>query len=293
MNLIGILIALALEYSLSHLPQWRQHHWYARFAHWLRQHIDSGAFWNSPMALLLLAVPVPLGVYLVDYFAESASPILGVAWSVVVLLLCLGPRDLFEEAHSYAQASDAGDRERLASIEDDLQCSTPQLRRPGSPEVGVVAAIPVQAHERLLGVLLWFFLLGPLGAALYRLVSELPELAEEVRAGESLQAVCRRLHDLAAWVPVRVTALAYALAGSTEEAITAWREAATGTDSRWRDRSWAVLAMVGCASIREDDEAGCAGDTRRGVEAATGMVRRSLFILLAVFALFTIGGWVA
>lgn len=293
MNLIGILIALALEYSLSHWPQWRQHHWFARFAQSLRQMLDFSSFWNSPLALLLLAVPVPLGVLLIDQAVESVSPVLGVVWSVLVLLLCLGPRDLFEEAQSYAQAVSNNDQSDISSIEGDLRRGIPLLRRKGSPEVGVIAAVPVQAHERLFGVLLWFFVLGPLGASLYRMLAELPSVAVKIKAGTSLRSVCTRLHDLAAWVPARITALAFILSGSSEEGLGAWREAGTSERSDWRDDTWAILARVGCAAIREDDAAGCAADTQTGVQSSVSLVRRSLFILLAVFALFTIGGWVA
>lgn len=302
MNLIGILLALLLEYRLSHWPEWRRHHWFLNLARGLRARITSAGFWNSPLALLCLVLPLPVLVFVVDHYAEAASVLLGVAWSVLVLLLCLGPRDLAEEVHTYVQNPDERDE-----VEQDLRAGMRWLRHKEAGPINLVSAVLVQGHERLLGVLLWFFVLGPLGACLYRLLAVMPRVLKDLGAGENLSRSAIRLHDLAAWLPCRITAGCYVLAGSADEAFQAWRNSSSN-DSDWRSSSWQILASTGCAALREDDAVPYDldnGDTdqegnkvnieglKLALKSALGLVRRSLYILLAVFALFTLGGWIA
>ena len=92
----------------------------------------------------------------------------------------------------------------------------------------------VDAYRQVFAVLFWFAVLpGPAGAVLYRAALL---LAQEWRGGEpgddetpiarsraSFGAPARRLLWLLDWVPVRLTALSFAIVGDFEDAAWCWR----------------------------------------------------------------------
>jgi adenosylcobinamide-phosphate synthase len=83
-------------------------------------------------------------------------------------------------------------------------------------------------------VLFWFVLLpGPAGAVLYRAVARLAHEWSALPRGDDLTPIdrereafgmpARRLLALLDWVPVRLTAVAFAAVGDFEDAVACWR----------------------------------------------------------------------
>lgn len=295
MTLIGIIIALICEHMLSHVERWRDHAWFMRYAHWVHARLPSSSVWNSGWGLLPLLLPLLIGVgFLQILLNDGIYVVFALPLAVLVLLLCLGPRDIAEELNSYFEARSRGDTEALQRIEHDLY-SGPGRLRVGEGQGGLVRAALMQAHERLFGVLLWFFIAGPIGAVLYRLSASLPRVLTGLGAGQNLHDWAYRLHAMLAWAPAHLVAALYGLAGSTDDALKAWRAIHAGDDD-WMTRTWRVLTEVGSAALQiEDDVSGkpVIQDLDAALHGALALIQRTLVILLGVFALFTIGGWLS
>ena len=118
-----------------------------------------------------------------------------------VLLLCLGPRDLAEDVHDLLAAREAGDIARVQQIARNLQRG-PQ---PDESHRSLMGTLFIQSHEKLFGVLLWFFVFGPAGAVAYRIACRLPRLMHETAAASLAERTADWVHGLLAWAPVRVT----------------------------------------------------------------------------------------
>jgi AmpE protein len=102
-----------------------------------------------------------------------------------------------------------------------------------------------------------------------------------------------RLHGWLAWIPARLTAVGYAMAGSFDGALHAWR-APVGEEPRQnRETSEQMLARIGVGALAIHDIADESDPARgiRGATAANGMVFRLLFIWAAVIAAMTLYGW--
>lgn len=293
MTLIGILLALVIERALSHVREWREHAWYRRYVHWLADSVKAEWLWQTPFGLaLLLGAPLLLAAGIQGALDGGFLELMGLIWAVLVLIMCLGPRDLGEEVHSFIEANHRDDAEEMTRIADDLGVNRLEGRddqcRPLS------TAVFIQGHERLLAVLFWFFVLGPLGALLYRLTANLAGLLPKMDgSSEDLCEAAVRLHAVLAWVPARITAGLYMLAGSTNDAIAGWSRAHQDSNAEWPEVTWRVLAMVGCGAMQIED-----GDNKRielnaedSLLEALGLVRRALFLALGVLAAFTLGGW--
>jgi len=97
MNLIGILIALGLERLLGQLPGWGRPLLFLGYVRALMALLPFPPLWRSPVALLLLLLPPLLLIWVLS--GVFTHPLADLAWSSLVLLLCLGPRDLAEDGH--------------------------------------------------------------------------------------------------------------------------------------------------------------------------------------------------
>lgn len=290
MNLIAIVIALAAERLLSHIRRWREYDWFGRY---LRRVLDSGllsSLWDSSLGLLFLLPPLLAVAVLQSLLEGGVLSLLGLAFAVGVLIFALGPRDLWEDVRDLIAARQSGDKERQASLTVSLIGS----EKPAEGQL--VRAVVVAAHERVFGVLLWFFVLGPLGAALYRLASAFPAQVRALGGGEELVEAAMRLHAVLAWVPLRLTVLFYGLAGSSDDAIEGWRRAHENDDDDWAERGWKILTETGCGAMQMEegeDHHRVVMDTDQRLREALGLVTRSLILMLGILAAFTIGGWIA
>jgi len=110
---------------------------------------------------------------------------------------------------------------------------------------------------------------------------------------DSVLAAAGSLHGWLAWVPARLTAIGFGLAGSFDGAKSAWRTPAENQDLSHREQSEQLLARIGTAALalHELDGESEAERAIRGAKAANGMVFRLLFIWAAVIAAMTLYGW--
>lgn len=299
MTLLSIVLALILERLLSHLQHWREHALFARHVRWAHTQFGRSRLWNSSWIVVPLLLPTLLVVGGVQYLlADAVYGLLGFVFSLLLLLLCLGPRDLGEQVRTLIRARKSGDVETQDAICDDLRCTPARAVGVAEPDESrsLLGAIFVQAHERMFAILLWFFVLGPLGAVAYRMAAALPRVLAETNSGERAVEIAARIHGILAWAPARITGVLYALAGSTDDAFIGRRAAKAHTEDHWVVRTWRQLAAMGLGAlnVEEGDSGPIVNATLDGALEASMAVRfRALMLWLAVLALPTIGGWLA
>lgn len=292
MHLIVIVAALFIERTLGQLTRWRQVDVFAAYVR-LIEKTRIGRLWLARPAGVAVIVP-PLVVVGAAQWAIHTYSWLGVqlAFGLVALLVSFGPRDLWEDVYALAHA-------RSRAHHDDVEARAVALCRRasgrGPSDVAaptVFGAVLVQGHERVLAVLLWFFVVGPTGALFYRLVRELPALAARDPATRTTARVAEYVHGLAAWVPARIVAVIYALAGQTRAALAACRAARAATHASGA-ASWRLLAAAGRGALGAAD-ARAEPAEREHFNAmlldALSLISRSLLILLALFAVLTLVG---
>jgi membrane protein required for beta-lactamase induction len=249
-------------------------------------------------AVLVVVLPV-LPVALVD--RALGGHLLGLpqlAFAVLVLLLSFGPRDLSDEVDDYVAALERGDREEAARRAKEL-LEADAGGREGALREAVEEAVFVQANNRIFGVIFWFMLLGPAGAWLFRVSDLMRRRAafEAARSGAEVQSfggALAILHGLLGWVPARLAAGTYALAGSFEDAVGNWRIAVDRAAEGLLDRSEGLLARVGRASLQPS----LAQLPPETLDAATArgawrIVSRSTWIWLVAIAALVLAGSVA
>jgi membrane protein required for beta-lactamase induction len=285
MNFLAMLIALGAERLLS---PYRDAAAQRRVWLGLTRWFNVPAFWRSPAMPPLLVLGAAAITALLDR-AIAAEP-LRLLFAGGMLFLCLGPRHLADDVQRLRAARAAGDAGEVGRLTRLLQMGP----EPDADHRSLLGALFIQSHERLFGTLWWFALCGPAGAVAYRLASRLPFGLDET--GTPAANSAGFLHALLAWVPVRLTALLFALAGSMDDAMSAWRRLrrSDGT-ADWRQHTWAVLAEVANAALDWEDAGGpvLASSLDAALAEVLRMQTRALLILLALSALLAAGAWIA
>ncbi|HEY0505911.1 MAG TPA: hypothetical protein VGD42_20700 [Lysobacter sp.] len=310
-TLIAVVAALVLGHLAQSLAASIRHYgWYGDWLRWLDSRFPEDSVWRGRWGLAIALLPIALLVTLfqlalLDALFGLASLLFGVA----VLFYAWGPRDLDLDVDAVADAPDPVARRAAAAR------LWPEGGMPAQLDGGsLVEAVFRNAQHRWFGVLLWFLLLGPVGALLYRLVA----ISAEGDAASALPAQAREgARTLMAWLdwPVaQLMTLSLALVGNFDTVLGAWRDAGGASF----DARKPFLGAVARASVKCElaEEAADYADVATGLEAgdaglvppppvpqfsgevpelrdAMSLVWRSLLVWLAVLALFVIAGWVS
>jgi AmpE protein len=197
----------------------------------------------------------------------------------------------------YGDALETGDVATQQAVAEELLEKIPPVLLAERNEA-VERAIYVQANNRIFGVVFWFLVLGPSGAWAFR-VLDLMRHRTEVKAGEgeegataTMEAVCT-LHGLLAWIPSRLLALGYVLAGNFEEAMESWRNSGREAHLSFAEGTAEIVARVGvAASGRGALDVADAVEARDRIRGARSLVMRTLWMIWCpVIALLTLYDW--
>jgi membrane protein required for beta-lactamase induction len=297
MNFLALLLGLGLERALTHLFHLREFRWLDPLFDLVFRRLASapraGALIALALVALLLAVPVG---YVSLVLASEIGQIPTFVFSVLVLLFSLGPRDLYQEVDDYCSALDAGsvdDTRRLARELTERE----QAADPAAHGRIVERAIYVQANNRIFGVVFWFLLLGaagPAGAWLFRVTDLMRRRAVYHDPGGQILAASRMLHGVLAWLPARLMAAAFALAGSFESAIAGWRVGSMSAEPRaFFEHTEDLIDSVGHGGRGAGGaSAAPVADAAQASRSAIALVRRTLWLIwYPAIALLTLNNW--
>jgi membrane protein required for beta-lactamase induction len=302
MNFLALLLGLIVERSLTHLFRLREFRWLdPLFDAAFRR---AGGLPRVPATLLLAAAAGLLALPVAAVSWALWDELLQVpyfAFAVVVLLFALGPRDLADEVDDYLAALRTGDPEDLRRLAKELTESNPP-EPAGARNETVERAIYVQANNRVFAVVFWFLVAGPTGAWLFRVIDLMRRrmayrhlVVDDPAQSSALWLTTRELHAIVAWVPARLLAAGYVLAGDFEDALDSWRRGGGAGAPSIADASESVLCRVGgSAAGRSDLDPALTDSAVERVNAARNLVIRTLWIIWCpVIAVLTLYNWLA
>lgn len=285
MSFVAMLLALLLDQGLRHLEAIRGPRWFNAYLEALPGLMRPVDFWRAGAAVLLVVLIPTIIVLFLGHVLTHIWGVFGFLFAIAVLLLTLGPRDLLSEARAYTDAVQAGDEARATALAKNLLGTEPPVERDARTEA-VTRGVLCAANDTLFGVLLWFALLGPAGAVLYRSAQFLNRMIQTQEVSPQFRAATIRLYGILAWLPAHLAALGYALAGSFEDAVTDLRSYYNTCGAQFFQMNSDVLVCAGLGALRGVEEEAGIGRLR----SALTLIQRTLIIWLVIYGLVTLFG---
>jgi len=243
-------------------------------------------------------------------------PVLGLAWlaghapawgayaiHALVLAFALGARSLAEHIAPIGRSMAAGQLDQARALTARIVSrDTRELDAGGIARAAVESALE-NGNDAIFATLFWFMVAGAPGALLFRLANTLDAMwgyktARFLRFGWA----AARIDDLLNLVPARLTALTYALLGSTGAALTCWRTQA----SAWESPNAGPVMAAGAGALRlslggpamyhgmlesRPPLGAGAAPGAQDIFRALRMVERGLWLWLALFSLGAVAAW--
>jgi AmpE protein len=299
MKLLALLIGLLVERLATQLFHLRRLPWMDRAIDFGFRQASKVASWPALIPVILLAVSLVAPVLVVRFgLGDIWFDVPYLILAIVVLFFSLGPKDIGEDIDEYCKAIEADDAERIAATAKSI--AETDVPDDAEERVRLVEeSVWVQVNNRLFAVVFWFVLLGPVGAWAYRVTDLIRRRAvfnaqrEEMDGATTIVEASETLHGWLACVPARLSAIGYAMAGSFDGALSAWRKPAEESSDSSHVQSERLLARVGTGALALPDvgKETIAERAVRGATTANGLVMRALFIWAAVIAAMTLYGW--
>lgn len=300
MRLTALIAALLLCYHWPLPTRLRPGVWFSPFARLLERNLNNGQPRNGWIAWGLAVLLSAVAVALFACWLEDFSHFAGWLFSVLVLYLLLDNQGFAQSAEQIA-----------ASLRDfNIPRARQQLRASNGDTTdaygsGEISRVTIEngitnAHNGLFAPIFWFAAVGPGGVVLYRLSQLLNQSWKQ--HGDPVNPALDRVFGWLDWIPVRLTAICYAVAGDFEDAMYCWRTQAAS----WADKPQGILLASGAGALgvvlgnalprhgilepRPEIGLGDPADAD-AILSAVGLIWRVLALLLVLVLLLTFANW--
>ncbi len=304
MTFLSLLAAFLLEQVRPHPYPNQADRVFGVLAGRIARYLNAGRPSHGALSWCVSVLPPVLAVAVLSWALNRINPLLGWTWNIVVLYFTIGFRQVSHFFSGIVRALRSGDEQRAKDL-------IAQWRKESRAEFeqGDVAKLTIEeglraAHRFVFGPVLFAMLLGPAGAVLHRLAAilreewshhERPELTEFGRFAKT----AFRWID---WIPSRLTATGFAVAGNFEDAFFCWRTQA----GAWPDMFNAPLLASGAGALgvklggplrrletvedRPDLGMGDEPDID-ALDSTVGLIWRATVIWMTILLLVTIARW--
>jgi adenosylcobinamide-phosphate synthase len=252
MSLLSLIAALLLEQLHPLSTSKQMFAWLNSYVHFFQHHFNAGEHKHGKIAWLI-AVLLPLLVSAALYWLlYRVNPVFAWAFNVLVLYLTMGFRQFshyFTDIHRALRDDDLEKARSLLSEWRGIPCH--ELNAEEVARVTIEEAL-LASHHHVFGVIAWFVIaillgLGPAGAVLYRLALFLNSRwgnQDDAEFGQ-FGVFARQAYYWMEWLPLRLTAITFAIVGDFEDTAYCWRTQAQS----WPDPEAGIVLASGAGAI--------------------------------------------
>jgi adenosylcobinamide-phosphate synthase len=311
MTFFSVLLALIIEQLRALSPNNPVFALLQYHAEWAAQGFDAGKKKHGILAWLTVVLPWTVGVALVYYLLYRISFVLAFLWNVVIVYFTLGFRQFSHYFTDIHLALNNDDVQRAREILQEWTGIDTVDMPVGEIVRHTLIHAVVASHRHVFGVFFWYLVpIGPAGAVLYR-ISEYLARAWSMPVDDrtvAFSTFAQRVFVVIDWLPVRLTALGFAIVGNFEDAIYAWRN----HSRQWPDVNDGVLLAAGSGALgarlagplaepsslealgSPDGGPIAVGDdcTPRTLQSAVGLVWRAVILWMILLLMLTIAVWI-
>jgi len=277
MALISIIIGLFLDRTFRHLHDLRDMTWFEFYVQAIQGF--TGKRLPPLQFIIILALPFSLLLGIQILLHDFLFNLPGFIFGIIIFIYCLGPACLSTDIEAYIHARTIGDEDEALHYAGTIT-DYPSSTSPDQQTSDVTRAILHIANERIFATIFWFVVLGPFGAMLYRLISELSKQIDF----DELAEFSKFIHAIMAWIPARMLAAGYALTGNFDGAYHAYKDRAYTSDLSHSNNE--VLVSTGLGAMQNLQ----AGSELACIYAAQALVMRAIVVWISILAVLTLGG---
>ncbi|MHB8741569.1 MAG: adenosylcobinamide-phosphate synthase CbiB [Sulfuricaulis sp.] len=238
--LFSILLALALDFLLGEPRRFHPLVGFGRLALALERRWHGDTVWRGLVAVLILLIP------LTSLAAFTRFMPYGILLGVMLLYLAIGWWSLGKHALRVRDALLAKDlTEARRCVGLMVSRDTTMLDSAGVSKATVESVLE-NGNDAVFGAIFWYMVAGAPGVVLYRLANTLDAMwGYRNERYQRFGWAAARLDDVLNFIPARLTALSYALAGSTRTALRCWRTQGL----RWKSLNAGPVMAAGAGSL--------------------------------------------
>ncbi len=251
MSLFALIAALSLEQFHPLSSRKYLYGWLHRYVDFFQRNFNAGEHKHGKIAWLLAVLPLLVSMVIAYWLLDAVHPILAWAFNVLVLYLTMGFRQFshyFTDIHKALRDENLAEARKLLSLWRNAPAH--EFNAEEIARLAIEEAL-LASHRKVFGVIVWFVLFsalglgGAAGAMLYR-------MAQFLRAHWSDEAVygdfigyARRAYFVLEWLPIRLTAITFAIVGDFEDTMYCWRSQAAS----WPDLADGIVLASGAGSL--------------------------------------------
>jgi membrane protein required for beta-lactamase induction len=282
--LIIVLALLALRYIHIGRSE-RRYAWLVdTVGRWL-QWLQARGIQNISFLILLVVSPFLLFIYGIE--AVSHLKFFSVLWVVANLFLFwfmlwpVPPEQLAVEGFTLNPGEKLHEEVLISQQGEILQANySRDLSRNYSKK------LLIEANQNTFAVIFWFIVLGIYGAVLYRVINLLYRRAELFATSSEFKILVTLLQQCIDWIPSRLVALGYVLAGDFVPGFQTWLQYAGKSIASNND----LLANTGLKAAGYDPENNQTADAEEN-RCLCRLMDRTLIVWLFLIAILVIGHW--
>lgn len=282
---ISIILSIGIELSVKQLEDWRRFDWFSQLTDWVTHKTESNSFRDGPVVVLAIIAPVIFAVWLVAAMLGGVWGVFEFAFGVAVLSMSLGPSDPIRQTKDYIKALQDGDAAE-AHIHAEKLLGREADPDPVATSQYVKETLFIKVCSSILGVFFWFIVLGPVGAALFRMACLLQNRFAGTQSGFANAVL--DLYQILMWVPARLTVLCFAVVGSFVDAMHSLRQ----LSDLWQRNSDELLVETGLGALHIHD---CSTDNEVNIDsiiACLSLAKRAVLASITFLAIIVIASWV-
>lgn len=303
---LSIIAALFIDFVIGEPKHWHPLVGFGNVAFWLENKFnifDRGhkrlAYFMGLVAWGLMVIPFVVLVWLLSQLQfqnQSEQMYFDFIISIIFLTFALGAKSLMQHARAVSQALKQQDivlaRKKIAMIvsRDTAESDETAITK------ATIESVLENGSDAIFAAIFWFVLFGAPGVIFYRLANTLDAMwGYKTERFTYFGWTAARIDDVLNWLPARLTALSYALAGKTYNALSCWFKQAR----LWHGINPGVVMASGAGALRvslggiaqyhgQDIKRPLLGSNNeaqiKDIERSITLVYKSIFIWIVVIA---------